>query len=215
MADILSLDATGQLHALEAGRVSAADLLEAVIERHQAVHPAVNAVVATDLERGRRRARSIDEQRAAGEHMGVLAGLPMTIKDTFDVEDMPASSGLEGLVRRSPKDAAVVARARAEGAVIWGKTNVPVMAGDWQSYNRLYGATNNPWNLACTPGGSSGGAAAALAVGVTALEIGSDIGGSLRVPASLSGVFSHKPTWVSSPSAAMSRPSPAPCRNAT
>jgi amidase len=195
VADILSLDATGQLHALEAGRISAADLLDAVVERHEAVHPALNAVVASDLERARRRARAIDEQRAAGEHLGALAGLPMTVKDTFDVEGLPASSGLEALLGRTCKDAAVIARARAEGAVIWGKTNVPVMAGDWQSYNGVYGATNNPWDPARTPGGSSGGAAAALAAGVTALEIGSDIGGSLRVPASFSGVFSHKPTW--------------------
>jgi amidase len=193
--DLLSLDASAQLNALGSGRVSAADLLEAVVARHQAVHPALNAVVATDLERARRHAGAIDERRAAGDHLGVLAGLPMTIKDTFDVEFMPASSGVKGLLGRSCKDAVVVARARAEGAVVWGKTNVPVMAGDWQSYNGLHGVTRNPWDLARTPGGSSGGAAAALAASVTALEIGSDIGGSLRVPAAFSGVFSHKPTW--------------------
>jgi amidase len=119
----------------------------------------------------------------------------MTIKDTLDVEGLPASAGLRSLIKRSVKDAAVVARVRAQGAVVWGKTNVPVMASDWQSYNALYGVTHNPWNLDRTSGGSSGGAAAALAAGVTALEIGSDIGGSLRVPASFCGVYSHKPTW--------------------
>jgi len=195
VADILSLDATAQLNALEAGRISAAALLEASIDRYHAVNPALNAVVATDLDRARRRAQAIDEQRAAGEHLGPLAGLPMTIKDTFDVEGMPASAGLKGLLGRATRDAVVIARAKAAGAVIWGKTNVPVMAGDWQSYNGLYGTTNNPWDLARTPGGSSGGAAAALASGITALEIGSDIGGSLRVPAAFCGVFSHKPTW--------------------
>ena len=195
MTDILSLDATAQLLALETKRISAVELLEATLARHDAVNPRLNAVVTTDLERARRRARAIDDQRAVGEHLGMLAGLPMTIKDTFDVGDMPASAGLKGLLGRTPRDAVVVARARAQGAVIWGKTNVPVMAGDWQSYNDLYGATSNPWDLTRTPGGSSGGAAAALASGITALEIGSDIGGSLRVPASFCGVFSHKPTW--------------------
>jgi amidase len=119
----------------------------------------------------------------------------MTIKDTLDVTGMPASSGLADLRRRQAEDAVAVAHARRAGAVIWGKTNTPVMAADWQTYNGLYGVTNNPWDLTRTPGGSSGGAAAALAAGVTALEIGSDIGGSLRVPASFCGVFSHKPSW--------------------
>jgi len=195
MPDLLSLDATAQLNALEAGRISAVELLEATVRRYQSVNPQLNAVVTTDLGRARKRAAMIDAQRAAGEHLGVLAGLPMTIKDTFEVEGMPASAGLKSLLGRPTKDAAVVARVRAEGAVIWGKTNVPVMAGDWQSYNGVYGTTNNPWDVTRTPGGSSGGAAAALACGITALEIGSDIGGSLRVPASFCGVFSHKPTW--------------------
>jgi amidase len=195
MADILSLDATAQLHALETKRISAAELLEAAVHRHQAVHPQINAVVTTDLDRARLRASAIDEHRAKGDPVGALAGLPMTIKDTFDVEGMPASSGLKALLGRHPHDAGAVSRAKQADAVIWGKTNTPVMAGDWQTYNALYGTTNNPWNLERTPGGSSGGAAAALAARVTALEIGSDIGGSLRVPANFCGVYAHKPTW--------------------
>src|SRR6476646_231933 len=107
----------------------------------------------------------------------------------------PASSGVAALRTRMGQDAAAVRLAKQAGAVIWGKTNTPVMAGDWQTFNALYGTTNNPWDPARTTGGSSGGAAAALAAGVTALEIGSDIGGSLRVPASFCGVYSHKPTW--------------------
>jgi amidase len=130
-----------------------------------------------------------------GEPLGPLAGLPMTVKDTFDVAGMAASSGLAEFRRRMVEDAVAVGHARHAGAVIWGKTNVPVMAADWQSTNPLYGTTNNPWDAARTCGGSSGGAAAALAARVTALEIGSDIGGSLRVPANFCGVFSHKPTW--------------------
>jgi amidase len=196
MVDVLSLDATAQLQALEARRISALDLLDASLARWRSRNTRINAVVAADIDRARARAKAIDEQRLKGEQMGVLAGLPMTIKDTFDVDGLPASSGLEALRRRTgTHDATVVARARHEGAVIWGKTNVPVMAADWQSYNAVYGTTSNPWDPSRTSGGSSGGAAAALASGMTALEIGSDIGGSLRVPAAFCGVYSHKPTW--------------------
>src|SRR5579872_2471176 len=182
--DILSLDATGQLAALESRRISALELFEATLKRCQEVNGPINAVVAMDLERAVARARAIDDHRAKGDTLGPLAGLPMTIKDTLDVERMPASSGLEAFRHGHRHDAVAVAHARVAGAVIWGKTNTPVMAGDWQTYNPLYGTTNNPWDLTRTTGGSSGGAAAALAAGVTALEIGSDIGGSLRVPAS-------------------------------
>jgi amidase len=195
VADITALDATAQLQALETRRISAVELLDETLRRHAACKSEINAVVATDLERARLRAGAIDEHRAKGDPPGALAGLPMTIKDTFDVEGLPASSGLKALLGRRAPDAGAVARAKHAGAVIWGKTNTPVMAGDWQTYNALYGTTNNPWNLERTTGGSSGGAAAALAARVTALEIGSDIGGSLRVPAAFCGVFSHKPTW--------------------
>jgi amidase len=195
MADLLSFDATAQLAALAARRISAVELLKLVLARHEQTHGAINAVVAVDLERALERARAVDDLRAKDHPLGPLAGLPMTIKDTLDVAGLPASSGLEAFRRRKTEDATCVAHARAAGAVIWGKTNVPVLAADWQSSNGLYGATSNPWDPTRTSGGSSGGAAAALAVGVTALEIGSDIGGSLRVPASFCGVFSHKPTW--------------------
>jgi amidase len=195
MADILELDAGGQLAALASKRVSAAELLKAAMARHEQTHKGLNAVVMADPERALERARAVDDLRMKDESPGPLAGVPMTIKDTFDVIGMAGSSGLEAMRRRQATDATAVARARGAGAVIWGKTNVPVMAADWQSFNNLYGTTNNPWDPARTPGGSSGGAAAALAARVTALEIGSDIGGSLRVPASFCGVFSHKPTW--------------------
>ena len=158
----------------------------------------LNAVVTEDPAPARAAARALDERRAAGETsetLGLLAGLPMTIKDTFDVDGMPASSGLKRYLGRPTGDAAAVGRVRTEGAVIWGKTNVPVLASDWQSYNDLYGTTQNPWDLERTPGGSSGGAAAALAAGLTPLEIGSDIGGSLRVPAHFCGIYAHKPTY--------------------
>jgi amidase len=152
-------------------------------------------VVTVDLERARARARAIDDHRVKGDALGPLAGLPMTVKDTFDVEGMPASSGLDAFRHGRRPDAVSVAHVRQAGAVIWGKTNTPVMAGDFQTWNDLFGTTNNPWDLERTSGGSSGGAAAALATRMTALEIGSDIGGSLRTPASFCGVYSHKPTW--------------------
>jgi len=195
MADLLTRDATGQLAALAAKDVSAVELLKLALARHERTHATLNAVVAADLERALESARAIDDLRTRGEAVGPLAGLPMTIKDTLDVAGLAASSGVEAFRRRKPEDAVVVGHARRAGAVIWGKTNVPVMAADWQAYNPLYGTSNNPWDPARTTGGSSGGAAAALAAGITALEIGSDIGGSLRVPASFCGVFSHKPTW--------------------
>ncbi|WP_309644084.1 amidase family protein [Phenylobacterium sp.] len=195
MPDLLSRDATGQLAALTAKDISAVELLKLALARHEQTHADLNAVVAADLERALDSARAVDDNRLRGDMPGPLAGLPITIKDTLDVTGLAASSGLEGLRRRRPEDAVVVAHARRAGAVIWGKTNVPVMAGDWQTYNALYGTTNNPWDTTRTPGGSSGGAAAAVAAGVTSLEIGSDIGGSLRVPAGFCGVFSHKPTW--------------------
>ncbi|HEY2751393.1 amidase family protein [Phenylobacterium sp.] len=195
MDDLLKRDATDQLVALNAKRVSAVELLKASLARHEQTHGQLNAVVAIDLERAFERARAVDDLRAKGEAPGLLAGLPMTVKDTLDVVGLPASSGLRQLRQRQAEDASAVRLARQAGAVIWGKTNTPVMAGDWQTFNALYGTTNNPWDATRTTGGSSGGAAAALAAGVTALEIGSDIGGSLRVPASFCGVYSHKPTW--------------------
>jgi len=194
MADRTLFDATAHLQALDSKRISAVELLDAAIARYNVINPKINAVVAIDMERARSRAAVIDELRMKGESPGPLAGLPMTIKDSLDVEGMPASSGVAALLKRPGHDAAAVAKARQAGAVIWGKTNLPVMAGDWQSYNDLYGTTNNPWDLSRGPGGSSGGAAAALATGITALEIGSDIGGSLRIPASFCGVYAHKPT---------------------
>ncbi len=192
---ILDLDATGQLKALADKKVSSVELLNAAVARHELERRRLNAVINTDVPGALRHARKIDAARAKGQKLGPLAGLPMTIKDTFDVAGMPASAGLKRFLDREVADAAMTARAREAGAVIWGKTNVPVMAADYQTYNGLYGQTNNPWNPERTPGGSSGGAAAAVASGVTALEIGSDIGGSLRTPASFCGIFSHKPTW--------------------
>lgn len=182
---------------LEAKRISARELLDAHVARHEALAGKLNAVVATDLEHARAAAKSIDDARAHGAKLGVLAGLPMTIKDGYDVAGMPATSGNPVFAKRKKDclDADLVACVRKKGAIIWGKTNVPFMLGDFQSYNAIYGTTNNPYDVTRTPGGSSGGAAVALAAGMAPLEIGSDIGGSLRHPANFCGVFSLKPTW--------------------
>ncbi len=194
--DILDLDATDQLAALAGGKISAVELLDLATGREAKLREQLNLVIVRDTDSARSAARSIDDRRAGGETLGPLAGLPMTLKDTLDVVGMPASAGVQALRDRlTCLDAETAALARAAGAVFWGKTNIPVMAGDWQSFNSLYGVSNNPWNPARTTGGSSGGAAGALATGITALEIGSDIGGSLRVPAGFCGVYSHKPSW--------------------
>lgn len=181
---------------LAARRVSARELLDAAIVRAE-VTATLNAVVATDVERARAAAHRIDEARASGAEVGPLAGLAMTIKDGFDVTGLPAVCGNPALAGRDPEvaDADVVAAVRAAGAVPWAKTNVPLMLGDVQTFNAVYGTTRNPFDPERTPGGSSGGAAVALATGVTSLEIGSDIGGSLRIPAGFCGVHALKPTW--------------------
>lgn len=197
MTDLLYRSATDLLGDLQAKRVSARELLDASVARHEALHAKLNIVVATDLERARKEAAAIDDARAKGQSLGALAGLPMTIKDGFDVEGLPAICGNPDYMRRAKEceDADLVANVRRAGAVVWGKTNVPIHLGDWQSFNAVYGTTNNPHDVTRTPGGSSGGSAAALATGITPLEIGSDIGGSLRVPAHFCGVYALKPTW--------------------
>jgi len=169
---------------LNAKRISARELLDAHVARNVKVAKTINAVTATDLDRARKDALAIDDARAKGTSVGALAGIPMTIKDGFDVENMPATAGFPPFAAREKNcaDAELVARARKAGAVVWGKTNVPIFLSDWQSYNAIYGTTNNPYDVTRVPGGSSGGAAAALATAITPLEIGSDIGGSLRHP---------------------------------
>jgi len=142
--DILSLDATAQLQELAALRISARELLEASVVRMDWLNPKLNAVVSCDLDRAYASARIIDERRARDETLGLLGGLPMTVKDTFDVEGLPASAGMKALLDRTAEDAAIVARVRSADAIVWGKTNTPVYAADWQTYNSLYGTTSNP-----------------------------------------------------------------------
>jgi len=180
--------------ALASRQVSSRELVDSAITRIEALDPKINAVVVRDFDRARAAADAADAALARGERQPLL-GLPMTVKEQFNVAGLPTTWGhLKFKDWRPDADALAVQRLKAAGAVILGKTNVPVDLRDWQSYNEVYGTTNNPWDLGRSPGGSSGGAAAALAAGFVPLELGSDIGGSLRSPAHFCGVFSHKPS---------------------
>ena len=149
-----------------------------------------------DAEGARREADARDAALARGEPPGPLHGLPMTVKDIYETAGLRTTGGSPALTDHVPdEDAVAVARLRAAGAVIFGKTNTPPMATDWQTANPLFGKTSNPWDPARTPGGSSGGSAAALAAGFTPLELGSDIGGSIRIPSHFCGTVGHKPSW--------------------
>ncbi len=178
---------------VRAREVGCLELAEHFIARIERLDVRINAVVVRDLERARERARAMD---AGGPPEGPLAGVPVTVKESFDVEGLPTTWGLaERAGHAAASDALAVRRLRAAGAVVLGKTNVPVMLADWQSFNPVYGASSNPWDPARSPGGSSGGSAAATAAGFSGLEMGSDIGGSIRQPAHACGVFGHKPSW--------------------
>lgn len=191
---LLERTAREQIAALADGETTAQALCEAAIARIGAMDGEINAVVVRDFDRARLQARAADEALARGERRPLL-GLPMTVKESFNVAGLPTTWGFEHARGwQAQADAVAVARLKAAGAVLLGKTNVPVALGDWQSVNPLHGLTRNPRDLSRTPGGSSGGAAAALAAGFVALELGSDIGGSIRVPAHFCGVYGHKPT---------------------
>ncbi|MDH2355185.1 amidase [Bradyrhizobium sp. SSUT112] len=196
MKKITYATATDLAKMLATGRISACELLDENLARVRQLNPQINAVVALDEEGARRSAKEADAARARGASLGPLHGVSMTIKDTFAVTGMTATCGLEPLRDYRPAiDAAAVAKLRAAGAIIFGKTNLPPAAADHQSCNSLFGLTRNPWNGDRTVGGSSGGSAAALGAGFTPLELGSDIGGSIRVPSHFCGVYGHKPSY--------------------
>jgi amidase len=188
--------ATDMLARLRAGEISSLELLEHHIERVHQRDPAINAVVVRHFDAARQRAMAADEARRSGQLWGPLHGLPMTVKESFDLPGTPTCWGFpEYKDNIAQQPAVAVQRLLDAGAVVFGKTNVPVALSDWQSFNPVYGTTNNPWDLSRSPGGSSGGASAALAAGMTPLELGSDIGASIRNPAHYCGVYGHKPTW--------------------
>ena len=177
-------------------QVSSAELVDLYLARIDRLDRAINAVPVRDPDRARERALAADQALARGEVWGPLHGVPITVKEAFNVAGLPTTYGFEAFRDNvADRDALTVQRLKQAGAVLIGKTNVPASLADWQSFNPVYGTTGNPWDLDRTPGGSSGGSAAALAAGLTALELGSDIGASIRNPAHYCGVWGHKPTW--------------------
>jgi len=194
---VLGLRSAGELLGmLKSREISSVELLEHFVERNDALHPQINAIVTLDIERAVASANASDQRRMANEDVGELDGLPMTIKDAIAVAGVRSTGGAIELEHHVPeRDAEVVTKVRDAGAVIFGKTNLPRWSGDVQAFNEIFGTTNNPWNLDCGPGGSSGGASAAIASGLTALDIGTDIGGSVRLPAHFAGVCGHKPSF--------------------
>ncbi|ASK36128.1 glutamyl-tRNA amidotransferase [Alcanivorax sp. N3-2A] len=176
--------------------VTAEAALEYFIDRVERYNGPLNAVVVQRFDEARERARRADQALEQGQLWGPLHGVPMTVKETFEVAGWPTTAGIPEMRDHiSEHNSVAVQKLLDAGAVIFGKTNVPPFASDLQSYNDIYGTSNNPWNTELTPGGSSGGAAAAVAAGLTPLELGSDIGGSIRTPAAFCGVCGLKPSW--------------------
>jgi amidase len=199
-SDGVMVDATSSLvtlvAALDAREISARELLELHLDRIERLDGPINSVVTIEPTRARAEATDIDEARAGGRPVPPLAGVPVTIKDAIATAGIRSTGGAVELLDHVPEqDATVVAAVREAGAVVFAKTNVPRWSGDYQTYNDIFGTTNNPWDLDRTPGGSSGGPAAAVAMGFSAFEIGTDIGGSIRVPSSFCGVYGHKPSF--------------------
>ncbi|NUT98106.1 MAG: amidase, partial [Saccharothrix sp.] len=193
--------------AMRAGAVTSVELTEEAIARIERCDEVVNAICVPDFERARAAAHGADRARARGEDRPLL-GVPVTVKESYNVAGLPTTWGMPPHRDYVPvEDAVQVSRLKAAGAVVLGKTNVPLGLQDIQSFNEIYGTTTNPWDHGRTAGGSSGGSAAALASGFGALSIGSDIAGSLRTPAHFCGVYAHKPTLGLAASRGMVPPS--------
>jgi amidase len=182
--------------AIRKGSISAVEALDLYLERVDRVNPSLNAIVIDDRVAARKAAKAADRAQAKGAALGPLHGVPITVKESFNLTGQQTTWGYPTMVGNvAAEDALAVQRLKAAGAVVFGKTNIPIALADFQSYNAVYGTTNNPWDVTRGAGGSSGGSAAAIAAGLSALEFGSDIGGSIRNPAAYNGVFGHKPTW--------------------
>lgn len=194
--DLHQISSVALARLIKRREVTAVAALEYFLDRVKQFNPALNAVVVERFEEARQRAQEADEALTRGEDWGPLHGVPMTVKETFEIAGWPTTAGIPELREHVSESTSVAVRKLLDaGVVIFGKTNVPPFASDLQSYNDIYGTTNNPWNTELTPGGSSGGAAAAVAAGMTPLELGSDIGGSIRTPAAFCGICGLKPSW--------------------
>ncbi len=212
MDELALLPAAAAAGMVRRKEISARELTEVTLARIEALNPALNAVVELAAEAARRQAAAADEAVTRGRDLGPWHGVPMTVKDSFNVAGMHTTWGNPAFKDYvADWDAAVVRRLRGAGAVIVGKTNVHFMLADFgQTANDLYGVTNNPWDLARTPGGSTGGGAAALAAGMTFAEYGSDLAGSIRIPSSFCGVYGLKPSVGTVPLAGFQPPGPRP-----
>jgi amidase len=194
--DFATKSATELAAAIRTKQISSRELLDLYLDRIDRLNPEINAVVTLDVERARAAAAAADQRIAGDEFVGPLHGLPITIKDAIEVAGLRSTGGATELTDHVPAvDAPAVAALKAAGAIVFGKTNLPRWSGDLQSYNEIFGTTNNPWDHTCGPGGSSGGAAAAVACGLTSFELGTDIGGSVRIPSHFCGVFGLKPSY--------------------
>ncbi|MBK5333911.1 MAG: hypothetical protein JJD93_18185 [Ilumatobacteraceae bacterium] len=193
--------ATEMLTALDNKTISSVELVELHVRRIEERDGQLNAIPVRTFDRARQAAERADRARSGGERAPLL-GVPMTLKESTQVAGLPQSAGIQPLKDYRPASDGPIARSVfAAGACLLGKTNIPVALGDWQADSPVYGRTNNPWDVERTPGGSTGGGAAALAAGMTPLEIGSDIGGSIRVPAAYCGLYGHRPSESAVPRA--------------
>lgn len=195
MADLAFEPAHVLARKLRRREIAAEALMRLYLDRIQRFNPTINAIVVLDADKALERAREADRELARGEIKGPLHGMPVTVKESFNVAGWKTTWGNPDWKDNvAAADSAVVERYKRAGAIVFGKTNVPKMLNDDQAFNEIYGRTGNPWNLERTPGGSSGGSSAALAAGLTGLEAGSDLGGSLRNPAHYTGTYAHKPS---------------------
>lgn len=196
MSDLAFASASELASKIRKKEISASELLEYYLDRVDRFNPEINSIIVDMRDDARKYARTLDKALAQGKAMGPLAGVPMTVKESYNIIGTPTTRGTpEWRDNIAEEDADAVKHLKSIGVNIFGKTNVPLSLADFQSYNDIYGTTNNPYDLSRVPGGSSGGSAAALAAGLTGMETGSDIGGSIRNPAHFCGVFGHKPTY--------------------
>jgi amidase len=206
MDELWYLPARVLAYRLRHRELTAAEVLNTYIERIGKLNPSLNAVVSADFDQARQAAAAADRALARGQRLGPLHGVPMIIKDSHDVAGLRTTIGTEVFDRIPERDGTVAARLRAAGAIIVGHSNVPPFLAEYRTDNAIFGPTNNPWDLHRTPGGSSGGAAAALAAGLTPIEVGSDYGGSLRLPPHFCGVYGFMATERRVPATGFWRP---------
>jgi len=201
MTEVWQQEAGALARAIRSKELSSTELLEAYVTRIDRLDPRLNAVVTMDADRARRAAQAADDAVVHGDELGPLHGLPITVKDALETAGMRSTGGATELRDHVPTDdAPAVARVRDAGAIVFAKTNVPKWSGDSQTHNELFGVTRNPWDPSRSPGGSSGGPAVSVACGFTAFELGTDIGGSIRMPAHFTGICGHKPSFGIVPS---------------